>query len=238
MRRLLTFVAACSFLLAAVPAFAQSQATTAEINGRVTDAQGGVLPGATVTVNSSDTGYTRSVVTNAEGLYTIPLLPPGNYEHGGRADGLCARRAATSCSTSAPRRPSTRSSRWAACRRRSPSPPGRRWSRRRPRSARRRWTSRRSRTCRSTGAASRTSSRRRPPCRWIRAAASCRLPASAASTATSASTARTSTSRFSAASAAASARTTPSPCRRNPSRSSRSSPPATRPSSAARPAGW
>ena len=47
MRRLLTFVAACSFVLAAVPAFAQSQATTAEINGRVTDAQGGVLPGAT-----------------------------------------------------------------------------------------------------------------------------------------------------------------------------------------------
>ena len=80
MRRLLTFVAACSFVLAAVPAFAQSQATTAEINGRVTDAQGGVLPGATVTVTSSDTGYTRSVVTNAEGLYSIPLLPPGNYE--------------------------------------------------------------------------------------------------------------------------------------------------------------
>ena len=67
-------------MLAAVPAFAQSQATTAEINGRVTDAQGGVLPGATVTVTSGDTGYTRSVVTNAEGLYSIPLLPPGNYE--------------------------------------------------------------------------------------------------------------------------------------------------------------
>ena len=80
MRRLLNFVAACLILLAAVPAFAQSQATTAEINGRVTDAQGGVLPGATVTVTSSDTGYTRSVVTNAEGLYAIPLLPPGNYD--------------------------------------------------------------------------------------------------------------------------------------------------------------
>ena len=80
MRRLLTFVAASLFVLAAIPAFAQSQATTAEVNGRVTDAQGGVLPGATVKVTSSDTGYIRSVVTNAEGLYTIPLLPPGNYE--------------------------------------------------------------------------------------------------------------------------------------------------------------
>ena len=80
MRRLLTFIAACSIWLAAVPAFAQSQATTAEINGRIIDSQGGVLPGATVTVTSSDTGYTRSVVTNAEGLYTIPLLPPGTYD--------------------------------------------------------------------------------------------------------------------------------------------------------------
>lgn len=80
MRRLLALVAACSFVLAALPAFAQSQATTAEINGRVTDAQGGVLPGATVTVKSGDTGYTRSVVANAEGLYAIPLLPPGNYD--------------------------------------------------------------------------------------------------------------------------------------------------------------
>ena len=80
MRRLLTSIAACSIWLAAVPAFAQSQATTAEINGRITDSQGGVLPGATVTVTSSDTGYTRSVVTNAEGLYTIPLLPPGTYD--------------------------------------------------------------------------------------------------------------------------------------------------------------
>src|SRR5688500_16138667 len=36
---------------AALPpqALAQSQATTAEINGRVADAQGGVLPGVTVT---------------------------------------------------------------------------------------------------------------------------------------------------------------------------------------------
>lgn len=80
MRRLLTFVAACLFVFAALPAFAQSQATTAEVNGRVTDAQGGVLPGATVTVTSIDTGYTRSAVTNAEGLYSLPLLPPGNYD--------------------------------------------------------------------------------------------------------------------------------------------------------------
>ena len=64
----------------ASPAGAQSQATTAEINGQVTDAQGGVLPGATVTITNPATGYTRTVVTSAEGLFVVPLLPPGEYE--------------------------------------------------------------------------------------------------------------------------------------------------------------
>ncbi len=59
---------------------AQSQATTAEINGTVTDTQGGVLPGATVTARSPETGYERTVVTNESGQYGLPLMPPGAYE--------------------------------------------------------------------------------------------------------------------------------------------------------------
>src|SRR5688572_8236721 len=61
-------------------AAAQSQATTAEINGRVVDAQGGALPGVTATALSSATGFTRATVSNEEGLYSLPLLPPGDYE--------------------------------------------------------------------------------------------------------------------------------------------------------------
>lgn len=61
-------------------AWAQSQATTAEINGRVVDAQGGVLPGVTVTATSPETGYTRNVVTREDGVFVLPLLPPGTYE--------------------------------------------------------------------------------------------------------------------------------------------------------------
>ena len=74
--------AAATLLLAllAVPAFGQSQATTAELNGRVVDAQGGVLPGVTVTARNEATGYVRTAVTNDEGLYSLPLLPPGTYE--------------------------------------------------------------------------------------------------------------------------------------------------------------
>ena len=49
-------------------------------NGRVVDAQGGVLPGVTVTARNEATGYVRTAVTNDEGLFTLPLLPPGTYE--------------------------------------------------------------------------------------------------------------------------------------------------------------
>src|SRR5687767_3070597 len=61
-------------------ALAQSQATTAEINGRGVDTQGGVLPGVTVTATNPETGYNRTVVTNEEGVFVLPLLPPGVYE--------------------------------------------------------------------------------------------------------------------------------------------------------------
>ena len=61
-------------------ALAQSQAPTAEINGRVVDAQGGVLPGVTVNATNPETGYNRSAVTNEEGVFVLPLLPPGVYE--------------------------------------------------------------------------------------------------------------------------------------------------------------
>ena len=69
-----------AIVLGAHNAAAQSQATTAEINGRVVDSQNAVLPGASVTVKSPSTGYSRTVVTNDSGLFSIPLLPPGEYE--------------------------------------------------------------------------------------------------------------------------------------------------------------
>ena len=61
-------------------AWAQSQATTGEVNGRVVDAQGAVVPGVTVTAKSPNTGVVRTVVTNAEGLFGLPLLPPDTYD--------------------------------------------------------------------------------------------------------------------------------------------------------------
>ena len=66
--------------LFSMPAPAQNRATTAEITGRVEDATGGVLPGATVTVVNLDNGLTRSAVSDGTGAYSVMLLPPGRYD--------------------------------------------------------------------------------------------------------------------------------------------------------------
>lgn len=60
-------------------AAAQSRATTADLTGVVSDGTGAALPGALVTVTNADTNALRSVTTNGEGRYTVPVLPPGLY---------------------------------------------------------------------------------------------------------------------------------------------------------------
>lgn len=69
---------ACAWLLAAVTAGAQ--VTTADVIGRVTDASGGALPGATVTLTNPATGDVRSQPTNESGDYIFSLLPIGRYQ--------------------------------------------------------------------------------------------------------------------------------------------------------------
>ncbi len=64
-------------LLLPLGAFAQS--SNGSISGSVTDANGGALPGVTVTATNAATGATRSVVSNGVGHYEIPLLPPATY---------------------------------------------------------------------------------------------------------------------------------------------------------------
>ena len=89
MRKLLsTSLCLLAIALVATRADAQSQATTGEVNGRVTDAQGGVLPGASVTLTNPATGYTRTVVTGGEGYYVAPLLPPAAYDVSFEMSGL------------------------------------------------------------------------------------------------------------------------------------------------------
>ncbi|HSL21980.1 MAG TPA: carboxypeptidase-like regulatory domain-containing protein [Vicinamibacterales bacterium] len=59
---------------------AWAQSGTASVTGRVTDQQGAVIPGATVTITSRSTGASRAVVTNESGIYQVSSLGPGHYE--------------------------------------------------------------------------------------------------------------------------------------------------------------
>jgi len=72
------FLLAASLILVALasPAIAQ---TTGEIVGRVTDEQGGALPGVTVEARGPALQGSRSAVTDTTGAYRLPLLPPGTY---------------------------------------------------------------------------------------------------------------------------------------------------------------
>lgn len=65
--------------LFASSAFAQSQATTGNIEGQVTDSTGAAVPGVTVTATNQNTGIKKSVTTSREGLYVLTFLPPGIY---------------------------------------------------------------------------------------------------------------------------------------------------------------
>ena len=65
-------------LLAADIVLAQG-GSTAQISGTVKDESGGVLPGADVTATQTETGVTRTVITDADGAYVLSNLPLGPY---------------------------------------------------------------------------------------------------------------------------------------------------------------
>ena len=54
--------------------------TGGTLQGAVTDDQSLALPGAVVTLTNVETGWTRSIVTDTDGRYRAPALPPGVYD--------------------------------------------------------------------------------------------------------------------------------------------------------------
>jgi hypothetical protein len=76
MRNLKYFVAAFLLVLLAVPAM--SQTMSGSISGTVKDEQGGVLPGATVSLIGK-TGV-RTATTDAQGQFRFPVIDPGTYQ--------------------------------------------------------------------------------------------------------------------------------------------------------------
>jgi len=76
-RNLVTFCLGLLFCSNAFPLFASGP--TGTITGTITDPAGAVIPKARVVVRDEGTNATREARGNAEGDYTIALLPPGRY---------------------------------------------------------------------------------------------------------------------------------------------------------------
>jgi hypothetical protein len=77
MAKRITFILACTFYVSA--SLLWSQEFRGTITGTVTDPQGAVVPQAHIYVDETATRSRFTTVSNAEGLYTVPFLPPGVY---------------------------------------------------------------------------------------------------------------------------------------------------------------
>ncbi len=89
MRRVTVLSLLISGAMALVPAQGWAQGeTTSAIVGQVTDATNAAVPGATVTITSSDTGLKRSVKTDTAGRFNFPQLKPGAYSIRVEAEGF------------------------------------------------------------------------------------------------------------------------------------------------------
>ena len=82
-------VFSCIALWLAVSSAADAQGL-AQLVGSVNDPSGSVVPGANVTVTEVATGLARSVVTGAEGFYSVPSLRPTDYKVTVEANGFRA----------------------------------------------------------------------------------------------------------------------------------------------------
>ena len=81
MHRSLTSVGTILLIIAvmAVTIPLPAQTATGDIAGIVTDVQGAVVIGARVTAEETSTHRLRTTVTNDQGVFSFPLLPPDTY---------------------------------------------------------------------------------------------------------------------------------------------------------------
>src|ERR1700730_11297082 len=56
------------------------QVTGATLSGTITDASGGVIPGAHISITNTATGINQEFQADSAGYYTAPNLAPGTYE--------------------------------------------------------------------------------------------------------------------------------------------------------------
>ncbi len=78
----------CTMFLVPQPTSGQSQASTGQLVGVVTDPDGATIPGCQITATNSDTGLARTVHATESGLFSLVALPPGRYGVRAEASGF------------------------------------------------------------------------------------------------------------------------------------------------------
>jgi hypothetical protein len=81
-------VVALALLAWLSPRPASAQAVSGTILGTVRDSTGAALPGATVTLTNTGTGFTRTVTADASGEFSAPVIPTGTYTATGEMGGF------------------------------------------------------------------------------------------------------------------------------------------------------
>lgn len=85
---MMTFVARFCFVTLLLSACVYSQPGTAIVSGNVLDPSGASVSSANLKVVNAATAVERKVVSNSEGLFYIPSLPPGKYSLKAERDGF------------------------------------------------------------------------------------------------------------------------------------------------------
>src|ERR1700692_4040918 len=66
----------------------RAQVTGATLSGTVTDASGGIVPQAQISIKNVATAVTTTSTSDAAGFYSAPNLLPGSYEMSASAPGF------------------------------------------------------------------------------------------------------------------------------------------------------
>jgi Carboxypeptidase regulatory-like domain len=81
-------ISVCLFIVCVFSSFALAQEFRGSISGRVTEASGAAVPGATVTITNVATNTTTTAITNESGDYLVLFLNPGQYAVAVEAQGF------------------------------------------------------------------------------------------------------------------------------------------------------
>ena len=76
----MAFLAIGVILFAFVGGDAVAQTATGTITGTVSDKTGAMVPGVTIRLRNEATNAHRQAISGDDGLYRVPVLPPGSYE--------------------------------------------------------------------------------------------------------------------------------------------------------------